>query len=67
MIIPTFALPETHQAGSEDLRDLLQALLGGHQIGRQGIAAREASIETVGSDAGVLVQLAAIASYVASL
>jgi hypothetical protein len=49
------------------LGDLGQALLGGHAIGRQRIAARKALIETMGSDAGVLVHLAAIASYVASL
>jgi hypothetical protein len=62
---PTVSQPD--QPGREDLRDLVQALVGRHEIGRHRIAARKAVIETVGSDAGVLVQLAAIASYVASL
>jgi hypothetical protein len=58
---------QAQEPGCEDLRDLAQALVGGHEIGRQRIAARKAVIETVGSDAGVLVHLAATASYVASL
>ena len=52
-------MPEPHQPGSEDLRDLAQALVGGHQIGSQGIAARKASIEVIGSFAGALIHPAA--------
>jgi hypothetical protein len=54
------ALTQAHQPGREDVRNLAQALVGGHQIGRQRIAARKASIELVGSFAGALVHPAAV-------
>jgi hypothetical protein len=46
-------LPQAHESGSQNLRDLAQALVGGHQIGRQRIAAREAVIKIVVSTAGL--------------
>jgi hypothetical protein len=61
------ALPQAHYPSREDLCDLGQAFLGGHEIGRQRIAAGKAPTQTMGSDAGVFVHLAAIASYMASL
>jgi hypothetical protein len=56
---------QADQARRQDLSQLGQALLGGHEIRVQRIATRKAVIETAGTDAGLLVHPAATA-YVPS-
>ena len=50
---------QAQEPGSQNLRDLGQALLGGHQIGRQRIGARKAVIEIVEAGMPALASTAA--------
>jgi hypothetical protein len=60
VIIWGLSLPQTDQPGCEDLRHLVQALVGGHEIRRQRIAACKAVIKAEGSFAGALIHRVAV-------
>jgi hypothetical protein len=51
---------QARETGSQDLGYLAQALVGSHEIGREGITAHKALIEMVRSFAGALIHRGAV-------
>ena len=54
---------QAHESSSQDLRELGQALVGRHQIGRQGVGAGMAVVEIVDAGTGLRTHLSARPRY----